>query len=57
MVQFTINRRTASSDAPNATPLLWVIREELKLSGTKFWCGAGMCGACAYACARSLKAN
>jgi isoquinoline 1-oxidoreductase alpha subunit len=46
MVQFTINGRPASSDAPNATPLLWVIREELKLSGTKFGCGAGMCGAC-----------
>jgi isoquinoline 1-oxidoreductase subunit alpha len=46
MVQFTINGRAASSDAPNATPLLWVIREELKLSGTKFGCGAGMCGAC-----------
>ncbi len=46
MVQFTINGRPTSSDAPNATPLLWVIREELKLSGTKFGCGAGMCGAC-----------
>jgi isoquinoline 1-oxidoreductase alpha subunit len=46
MVQFTINGRPASSDASNATPLLWVIREELKLSGTKFGCGAGMCGAC-----------
>jgi len=46
MIQFTINGRPASSGAPNATPLLWVIREELKLPGTKFGCGAGLCGAC-----------
>ena len=46
MVQFTINGRAASSEAPASTPLLWVIREELKLTGTKFGCGAGMCGAC-----------
>ena len=46
MIQFTINGREASSDAPPATPLLWVIREGLKLSGTKYGCGAGLCGAC-----------
>jgi len=46
MVQFTINGRAASSDAPASTPLLWIIREQLKLTGTKFGCGAGMCGAC-----------
>ena len=46
MVQFTINGRSASSEAPSSTPLLWVIREDLKLTGTKFGCGAGMCGAC-----------
>jgi len=46
MIQFTINGRQASSDAPPATPLLWVIREGLKLSGTKYGCGAGLCGAC-----------
>ena len=46
MVQFTINGRKASSEAPPSTPLLWVIREDLKLTGTKFGCGAGMCGAC-----------
>src|SRR5262249_19879597 len=43
---FKINGKTANSDAPPATPLLWVIREELKLTGTKFGCGTGLCGAC-----------
>lgn len=46
MIRFTINGQQASSDAPPATPLLWVIREGLKLSGTKYGCGAGLCGAC-----------
>ena len=45
-VNFTVNGKPVSSTAPAATPLLWVIREELKLSGTKFGCGAGLCGAC-----------
>src|SRR2546421_2941647 len=45
-VQFTINARAFTSDAPPQTPLLWIIREELKLTGTKFGCGAGLCGAC-----------
>jgi isoquinoline 1-oxidoreductase subunit alpha len=39
---FTVNGRAASTDAPPATPLLWVIREELKLTGTKFGCGTGL---------------
>jgi len=43
---FVVNGRPASSDAPPATPLLWVIREQLKLTGTKFGCGTGLCGAC-----------
>jgi isoquinoline 1-oxidoreductase subunit alpha len=43
---FTVNGKAASTDAPPATPLLWVIREHLKLTGTKFGCGAGLCGAC-----------
>ena len=43
---FTVNGRPASTDAPATTPLLWVIREALKLTGTKFGCGAGLCGAC-----------
>ena len=43
---FTVNGTAVSTDAPPATPLLWVIREGLKLTGTKFGCGAGLCGAC-----------
>jgi len=43
---FRINGRAVTSDAPPDTPLLWVIREQLKLTGTKFGCGAGLCGAC-----------
>ena len=43
---FKVNGKAAHSDAPAHTPLLWVIREELKLSGTRFGCGTGLCGAC-----------
>ncbi len=46
MVAFTINGRRASANAAPDTPLLWVIREHLELTGTKFGCGAGLCGAC-----------
>ncbi len=45
-VAITINGKPASVDADGNTPLLWVIREHLKLTGTKFGCGAGLCGAC-----------
>ena len=45
-VAFQINGRSVSSEAPPDTPLLWVIREDVKLTGTKFGCGAGLCGAC-----------
>ena len=43
---FVVNGQPASTDAPPATPLLWVLREDLKLTGTKFGCGTGLCGAC-----------
>jgi isoquinoline 1-oxidoreductase alpha subunit len=43
---FRLNGKAATSNAPPHTPLLWVIREELKLTGTKYGCGAGLCGAC-----------
>jgi isoquinoline 1-oxidoreductase subunit alpha len=42
----TINGFTHVVDMPDDTPLLWVIRENLKMTGTKFGCGAGLCGAC-----------
>jgi isoquinoline 1-oxidoreductase subunit alpha len=43
---FTVNGKAVESAAPAGTPLLWVLREELKLTGTKYGCGAGQCGAC-----------
>ena len=43
---FTVNGKPATTNAPPLTPLLWVIREDLKLTGTKFGCGTGLCGAC-----------
>ena len=45
-VSFTINGKAASVTAQPDTPLLWVIREHLKLTGTKYGCGAALCGAC-----------
>lgn len=46
MTSFTINGESVTSDAPADTPLLWVIREELGLTGTKYGCGMAQCGAC-----------
>ena len=46
MTQFTINGRVVSIDADEDTPLLWVIRDDIGLTGTKFGCGIGLCGAC-----------
>ena len=43
---FSVNGKPASVEADADTPLLWVIRDHLKLTGTKFGCGAGLCGAC-----------
>jgi len=43
---FSVNGKSVSTNAPPSTALLWVIREDLKLTGTKFGCGAGLCGAC-----------
>ncbi|MBX9684416.1 MAG: (2Fe-2S)-binding protein [Hyphomicrobium sp.] len=42
----TINGKKNSIDVDPETPLLWVLRDELKLTGTKFGCGAALCGAC-----------
>ena len=45
-VAFTVNNKAVSVEAEPDTPLLWVVREHLKLTGTKFGCGSGLCGAC-----------
>lgn len=45
-ISFKLNNQTVRVDVPPETPLLWVLREELKLTGTKFGCGVGQCGAC-----------
>jgi isoquinoline 1-oxidoreductase alpha subunit len=45
-VNFTLNGNATSVDVDPETPLLWVIREELALTGTKFGCGMALCGAC-----------
>jgi isoquinoline 1-oxidoreductase alpha subunit len=45
-VSFTLNGKPVTVTAEPETPLLWVVREHLKLTGTKYGCGAGMCGAC-----------
>ena len=46
MVKFTLNGKAVSVDAADDTPLLWVLREELALTGTKYGCGVAQCGAC-----------
>jgi isoquinoline 1-oxidoreductase alpha subunit len=46
VIQFDLNGQTVTSESPPDTPLLWVIRDELKLKGTKFGCGIAQCGAC-----------
>ncbi|MFW7267642.1 (2Fe-2S)-binding protein [Gluconacetobacter sp. Hr-1-5] len=46
MTSFRLNGHDISVDVPEDTPLLWVIRDEIGLTGTKFGCGIGMCGAC-----------
>jgi isoquinoline 1-oxidoreductase alpha subunit len=42
----TVNGRKVTAEADPATPLLWVLRDTLGLTGTKFGCGASLCGAC-----------
>ena len=46
MTSFTLNGKAVSVESDDATPLLWVIRDELALKGTKFGCGIAQCGAC-----------
>lgn len=45
-MQFILNATSVAFDGDGQTPLLWVLREHFKLTGTKFGCGAGLCGAC-----------
>lgn len=45
-IKFTVNGRAESVDVETDTPLLWVLRDELGLTGTKFGCGVAQCGAC-----------
>jgi len=45
-IRFNVNGKTVDVKAEADTPLLWVIRDEVGLTGTKFGCGAALCGAC-----------
>jgi isoquinoline 1-oxidoreductase subunit alpha len=62
-VTLTVNGERRTVNALPDTPLLWVLREELKLTGTKYGCGVGQCGACTvhidgkpnYACLNAIK--
>ncbi len=46
MLSLRVNRKVVSIDVEPETPLLWVIRDTIGLTGTKFGCGIGLCGAC-----------
>jgi isoquinoline 1-oxidoreductase subunit alpha len=45
-IQFALNGKSQKVDVAAQMPLLWVLRDELGMTGTKFGCGAGLCGAC-----------
>ena len=46
MIEFKLNEKPVSVDVPEDMPLLWVVRDVLGMTGTKFGCGIGQCGAC-----------
>ena len=46
MTTFKLNGETVTVDVPGDMPLLWVLRDELRLTGTKYGCGIAQCGAC-----------
>ena len=46
MIKLKVNRKERTVEASPDTPLLWVLRENLGLTGTKFGCGMALCGAC-----------
>lgn len=64
MTTLTVNGKGLEVEADGTTPVLWVLREHLKLTGTKFGCGIGQCGACtihidgvpSYSCLTPLSA-
>ena len=63
-IEFTLNGESVSLEIEPDTPLLWVLRDELAMNGTKFGCGKGLCGACTVhldgramrSCALSIRA-
>ena len=46
MASFKVNGRSVTADVDDSTPLLWVLRDSLNLTGTKYGCGVALCGAC-----------
>jgi len=46
MIEIKVNGKSLQTEASTETPLLWVLRDHLKMSGTKYGCGEGLCGAC-----------
>jgi len=46
LIKFRLNNEDVSFEGDTDTPLLWVIRDHLKMTGTKYGCGIGVCGAC-----------
>ena len=46
MIKFEVNAKPVTFDGDDDTPLLWILRDHVKLTGTKFGCGIGQCGAC-----------
>jgi isoquinoline 1-oxidoreductase alpha subunit len=46
VISLTVNKRSVKVDVDDSTPLLWVLREHLGLTGTKYGCGVAQCGAC-----------
>ena len=46
MIEFELNGKSVTSESDADTPLLWVVRDELKLKGTKYGCGIARCGVC-----------
>jgi isoquinoline 1-oxidoreductase beta subunit len=47
LIEFTLNGETVQTDEDPNTPLLWIVRDQFGLKGSKFGCGAGLCGPCA----------